>query len=190
MWFLKQEGIDHFEEWGEDHDKPWPYKASDKANRPIPENAVPSVGAPEPGEMVDRSWMILSGKIQDGLPNGNGGFKAYSAHYCPAVIAPPIFTAAGGGLCRVPDGGERDPRVHQHRAERRGGARADAHRRRADADGLRQGVPQVADVDPAAVQDCKNMVEYWGAEIWCHIASGSYVDENSKKLYGMDARRA
>ena len=43
-----------------------------------------------------------------------------------------------------------------------------------------------ADVDPAAVQDCKNMVEYWGAEIWCHIASGSYVDENSKKPYGMD----
>ena len=26
MWFLKQEGMDHFEEWGEDHDKPWPYR--------------------------------------------------------------------------------------------------------------------------------------------------------------------
>ena len=65
------------------------------------ESTLALVGAPEPGEMVDRSWMILSGKIQDGLPNGNGGFKAYSAHYCPAVIAPPIFTAAGGGLCRT-----------------------------------------------------------------------------------------
>ncbi len=187
MWFLKQEGIDHFEEWGEDHDKPWPYKASDKANRPIPENAVPSVGAPEPGEMVDRSWMVLSGKIQDGLPNGNGGFKAYSAHYCPAVIAPPIFTAAGGGLCRtcltVVNEILEYINIEQNGAVVPEPMRTDTEQMQT---AFVKVCSQVADVDPAAVQDCKNMVEYWGAEIWCHIASGSYVDENSKKPYGMD----
>ena len=29
----------------------------------------------------------------------------------------------------------------------------------------------VADVSPALVLDCKNMVEYWGTEIWCHAAA-------------------
>ena len=48
----------------------------------------------KPKEMLKRTWMLLSGKIQDGIYDpSQKAYDDYVGHYCPSIFAPPIFGA-------------------------------------------------------------------------------------------------
>ena len=114
-WWLLKRTKTHLPEWGEvcaqvlpaayawrterswaapwqDQHNPWPDGGEEDSRRPVPKEIVPAKVKPK--EMLKRTWMLLSGKIQDGIYDpSQKAYDDYVGHYCPSIFAPPIFGA-------------------------------------------------------------------------------------------------
>ncbi len=174
---------DHQVEWGEDHYNPWLPDPANSKKRPVPNTLWPAPAKAfgqhyAPGELMYRTWMVLSGKIQDGRMDHGKTYDDYVGHYCPAIFAPPIFQAKGGSLCRTCLTVVNE--LLDYLNTEQGGFDV-PEAMRTDTDQMQTAFVKlcslVADADPSMVLDCKNIVEYWGTEIWCHVATGVYIDE-------------
>ena len=135
----------------------------------VPGWARPKVERGKSEELLKRTVMQMSGKIEDGLlrKGSETDFEDYLGHYCPAIYPPPIFELGGGALCRecltivnelleylyVEDGGSPVPLPMVHDTEQMQTA-------------FTKVCTLVASADVRYVNDCKNFIEYWGAEIW------------------------
>ena len=135
----------------------------------VPGWARPKVERGKSEELLKRTVMRMSGKIEDGLlrKGSETDFEDYLGHYCPAIYPPPIFELGGGALCRecltivnelleylyVEDGGSPVPLPMVHDTEQMQTA-------------FTKVCTLVASADVRYVNDCKNFIEYWGAEIW------------------------
>lgn len=173
LWLMTKTKT-HLPEWGEDHANVWPDGAAAQQKRPVSAELIPT--KVEPGELLDRTWMVLSGKIQDGVRRDQEAYDDYVGHYCPSIFAPPIFQHAGGSLCRACLTVVNE--LLEYLGFEAGGA-AVPEAMRTDTDQMQNAFIKVCslvgDVDPAIVLDCRNFVEYWGTEVWCHIASGVFT---------------
>lgn len=134
----------------------------------VPGWARPKVERGKSEELLKRTVMQMSGKIEDGLlrKGSETDFEDYLGHYCPAIYPPPIFELGGGALCRecltivnelleylyVEDGGSPVPLPMVHDTEQMQTA-------------FTKVCTLVASADVRYVNDCKNFIEYWGAEI-------------------------
>ena len=179
----KQKSEDHDVEWGEDKSNPWLPPVKAKTQRPVPLTLwpAPSKSAGQnyaPGELMYRTWMVLSGKIQDGRMEHSQRYDDFAGHYCPAIFAPPIFQAKGGSMCRTCLTVINELLDYLDTEQ---GGHVVPEAMRTDTEQMQTAFVKlcslVADADPAMVLDCKNMVEYWGTEIWCHVATGIFIDE-------------
>ena len=135
----------------------------------VPGWARPKVERGKSEELLKRTVMRMSGKIEDGLlrKGSETDFEDYLGHYCPAIYPPPIFELGGGALCRecltivnelleylyVEDGGSPVPLPMVHDTEQMQTA-------------FTKVCTLVTSADVRYVNDCKNFIEYWGAEIW------------------------
>ena len=156
---------------GQEEDRFAPsFELPERKHLGVPGWAKPAVKRGASKELLERTVMQLSGKIEDGLAKdpGRTEFEDYLGHYCPAIYPPPIFELKGGALCRecltivnelleylyVEDGGNPVPLPMVHDTEQMQTAFAKV-------------CTLVASADVNYVHDCKNFIEYWGAEIWC-----------------------
>ena len=186
LWLMTKTKT-HLPEWGEDHANVWPDGAQEQQQRPVSAELIPT--KVEPGELLDRTWMVLSGRIQDGVRRDQEAYDDYVGHYCPSIFAPPIFEHAGGSLCRACLTVVNE--LLEYLGFEAGGA-AVPEAMRTDNDQMQTAFIKVCsligDVDPALVLDCKNFVEYWGTEIWCHVASGVYIDEGDNAVVDAEGK--